>query len=642
MSAAESGLWLLMAVPAVTGAVLSLAGRSADRVAAVLSIAGGTLVLALSVFVAGTRPEVAVPFLAGSAFGLAVDPLSAVVLPATAAVTLLVLLFATVEITSSTARFHGLMLLFASAVSVTATATTLPTLLFAWEVMGATSYALIGFWWRDESRVAAGSTAFLTTRAADLGMYAAAAAALAGGAGLALADLADSSSGWQHVIAGGLLLAALGKAAQLPFSFWLSRAMAGPSSVSALLHSAAMVAMGGYLVLRIAPLLTATGWAATAAAWAGALTALLLGAVAVAQRDLKQLLAASTSAQLGFVVLAAGVYSVAGGTAHLVAHAATKALLFLVAGVWLAALGTKALAGLRGAARQWPLVGAAATAGLLSLAGVAPFALWATKDEILSGVRADSWALYVVAQAGAVLSAAYAGKALVLIWAADRSGARKHWDEEERGARRVHVRQKIPLVVLAAGATGLAALALPPLGHRLRSFLGAEAEPTSGAVELVVSALVALAVVAVVARRRVPETSWAAGWLGLEAAVDRAIVRPTAGLASRLARFDDLVLDRAVEGIARRARDAATWIAAFDDQRLDRAVEDIARGGSAAGDAAWRADVSGVDALVEGIARFVRRVGSAARLPQTGQLHDYYAQAVAVLGVSVLILVVVR
>src|SRR5690606_28302863 len=170
----------------------------------------------------------------------------------------------------------------------------------------------------------------------------------------------------------------------------LSRAMAGPSTVSALLHSAAMVAMGGYLLLRTHDLLAATGWADSAAAWAGAFTALALGVVALVQRDLKQLLAASTVAQLGFVVLAAGVGAVSGGAAHLVAHASVKALLFLAAGAWLTALGTEEFVKLRGAARPWPVTGVAATVSSLALAGVAPLSLWATKDAVLTATLESS------------------------------------------------------------------------------------------------------------------------------------------------------------------------------------------------------------------------------------------------------------
>ncbi|CAN5684770.1 hypothetical protein BH24ACT13_BH24ACT13_06960 [soil metagenome] len=641
-SADGVALWLLVAVPAVVGAVLCLAGRRVERVAVPVALATSGVELVLAVVVAIGQPTVSVPFVAGTPFGLAVDPLSALVVPTVAAVALLVLVFAAGDIDSSRARFFGLMLLFVAAVAVTATATTLPALLLAWEVMGATSYALIGFWWRDDSRVTAGATAFLTTRAADLGLYAAAAAALAGGAGLALADLPDAGPGWRHVLAAGVLVAALGKAAQLPFSFWLSRAMEGPSPVSALLHSAAMVAMGGYLLLRTAPLLEASGWAAPAAAWIGASTALLLGAVAVAQRDLKQLLAASTAAQLGFVVLAAGLTAVAGGAAHLVAHAATKALLFLAAGAWLSALGTKQLSALRGAARHWPLVGIAAVVGALSLAGVAPLSLWATKDEVLATAREQSLALYAVGLAAAALSAAYAGKVLLVVWRHAPPQVEDGWDDERRGTRHVGRWEQVPLVVLASGAALLGVLALPPVGDVVRRTLGEESAPTAGPVELGGSALLVIAVLAAVARWGVPQPRWAAGWLGLEAATHAIAVRPVLHLAESLARFDDRVLDRAVVGTAGVVAATAQRLAGVDDRRVDGAVTAVSRSGLAAGSAAARIDVRGVDGVVEALARQVRHLGGMARRPQTGQLHEYYLQAAAVLAVGVVLLLVVR
>ena len=609
-------LWLLAVLPAVVGAVLCLAGPGIERAAVPVSLATAAAGVVLAVVVALDRPAVSAPFVAGTAFGLAVDALSALVVPAVTIVTLLVLVFAAGDVRSSRARFHGLMLLSAAAVAVTATATTLPALLLGWEVMGATSYALIGFHWRDEPRVAAGATAFLTTRAADLGLYAAAAAALAGRQGLALDALPDARGGWLQVAAAGVLVAALGKAAQLPFSFWLSRAMAGPSPVSALLHSAAMVAMGGYLLLRTAPLLQASGWADSAAAWVGAVTALLLGAVAVAQRDLKQLLAASTAAQLGFVVLAAGCFAVAGGAAHLVAHAATKALLFLAAGAWLSALGTKRLTALRGAGRRWPVVGACAAAGALALAGVAPLSLWATKDAVLAAARERSPALYVVGLAAAALSAAYAGKVLVVVWQQAPARIEEEFDDERRGTRHVGVLEQAPLVVLAAGAALLGLLALPPVADVLRRALGAEDAPVAGVAEMAGSAALALLVLVAVWRWRLPEPGWAARWLGLEAAAHAVVVRPALRLAEVLARFDDRVLDRAVTAVA--------------------------RGGLAAGRAAARADAGGIDAAVEALARGVRRLGSLARRPQTGQLHQYYLQAAMVLAAAVVLLLVVR
>ena len=236
-------LWTVVGLPALTGALLAVARPTSRRVAwtLTLSVAGATLALAAAALLLGS--QVQVPFVLGTAFGLAVDPLAGTVLVTVAAVALLVLVFAAGDVDRAPGRFGGLMLLFVAAVAVTVTATTLPTLLLAWELMGATSYALIGFAWDEPGKPEAGAVAFLTTRVGDLGLYVAAGAALAGGAGLRLVDLADAPSPWRTVVAAGLVAAALGKAAQLPFSFWLSRAMEGPSPVSALLHSAAMVAM---------------------------------------------------------------------------------------------------------------------------------------------------------------------------------------------------------------------------------------------------------------------------------------------------------------------------------------------------------------------------------------------------------------
>ncbi|MFP5253523.1 MAG: proton-conducting transporter membrane subunit [Actinomycetes bacterium] len=639
----ETALWLLVLVPAVVGAGLALS--RVDRAAAAVSLSTASVAAVLSVVVAVERPRVSTPFMAGSDLALGVDALSALVAPTVAVVTLLVLVFSVGEIRESPGRFHGLMLLFSAGALLTATAETLPALLLAWELMGATSFALIGFWWRDDYRVSAGVTAFVTTRTADIGLYLAAGAALAGGAGLVLADLPAGSEGWRHVVAAGVLVAALGKAAQLPFSFWLSRAMEGPSPVSALLHSAAMVAMGGYLLLRTEPLLASTGWAAPAAAWAGGLTALLLGAVAVAQRDLKQLLAASTSAQLGFVVMGAGLGSVSGGAAHLVAHASTKALLFLAAGAWLTALGTKHLAGLGGVARRWPLVGGAATLAALSLAGVAPLALWATKDAVLAAALAESAWLYAVGLAAAALSAAYAGKILVVVWrrvpAGERAEVEGHRDEEQEGRRHIGGLERASLLPLSLGAVLLGLLALPPVGGTLARSVGEEPLHPTWA-EMAASAVVTLVVLALVWWRRAPEPRWAVAWLGLERATQVTAVRPTLALAEALARFDDRVLDRAVTGSAEAALTVARRAATFDDQVLDGTVEATSRASLRAAEGAARGDDRRLDGAVEAVAGWFRGLGALARRPQTGQLHQYYVQAVAVLAVGVLLLVTVR
>ncbi|HEX6500316.1 MAG TPA: proton-conducting transporter membrane subunit, partial [Micromonosporaceae bacterium] len=586
------------------------------RVAPAVGVLTASAVTGLAAVVAVTRPTVSVPFLPRGPLALSVDGLAALTALTVAAVSLLVLAYSTADIDSSQGRYFGLMLIFVAAVLVTVTAASLPALLMAWEVMGATSYALIAFHWRDEATVAAGTTAFVTTRLGDLGLYLAAGATLAVGVPSTYDRLPALPGPWRDVAAAGVLAAAFGKAAQLPFSFWLSRAMLGPSPVSALLHSAAMVAMGGYLLVRLHPLLAATGWAVDVAAWGGAATALALGVVAVAQDDLKQLLAASTCAQLGYVVLG-GALAPAGGAAHLVAHAATKSLLFLAAGAWLTALGTRRLSALRGAGRRYRLVGAVFAAGALALAGVPPLSLWATKDEVLAGARERSVGLYAVGLAGAVLSALYSGKALGIVLRPATDSAIRHggagYDTERAGTRRVRPAQVAPMVVLALGAVGLGVLVLPPLSAVLDAAVGGGPPPTAAEVALSGALAIGAVAVGVAVPGRLPAPRWALGWLGLGHAAHTVVVRPTLTVAHALARFDDAILDRAVTALPSATRRLATRLAAVDD--LD------------------------VDGLVRAVARGARRLGALARRPQTGLVHQYYAQAVALLGVAVLLLV---
>ncbi|AQZ63530.1 NADH-ubiquinone oxidoreductase chain L [[Actinomadura] parvosata subsp. kistnae] len=593
---------LLPALPVVAGGALLLVRRAAPAVA--LLVAAVTVVQA--VLAAVVRPALTFEVFTGYQAGLAVDGLSAVMVVTVAVIALAVLVFAAGEIHESEGRFFGLMLIFTGAMLLTVTATDLVLLLMAWEVMGAMSYALIGFRWRDPGRVRSGTLAFVTTRAGDLGLYLAAGGAVAGAHTLTLASLTTLNAPWLHLVTAGLVAAALGKSAQLPFSFWLSRAMAGPSPVSALLHSATMVAAGAYLLLRTAPVLAATGWAGPLVAWAGAATALLLGAVAVAQRDLKQLLAASTCAQLGFMVLAAGVPAVAGGTAQLVAHAAVKSLLFLGAGAWLSTLGTQRLAELRGAARRYPLVGVTFGIGALALAGLPPLSLWVTKDAVLAAV--DDPVLSVVSLAAGALAAAYAAKALITVWLPA---------PEQRDAAPLGLLERLPLPPLALLAASLGILGLPALFDAWARLLGAPG-PVPEAGELAWSGLLALAVVLLVIRARgaFGEIGVLTGWLRLEPLAVAAIWRPLTAAARALARFDDHVIDGAVRTVARAAKAAA---------RIARSPFE-----------------SGVDGLVRAAAGGVGRLGALARKPQTGQVHTYLAQATVAAAVLAIVIVLVR
>lgn len=615
---ATAALAALVLVPALVGVALLLAGRRADRLAAPVAVVTALVVAALALVAAVARSAASAPFLGvvpGGELALAVDGLSAVLVITVAVVAAAVIVFAIADLPPSSprARFLGYMLVFTAAMLLTVTARTIPTLLIAWEIMGATSYALIGFRWGVIGKMAAGTTAFVTTRAADVGLYVAAGAVLAGTGSLRLEDLAAASGPWRDVAAAGILLAALGKSAQLPFSAWLSAAMEGPSPVSALLHSATMVAAGGYLLIRTEPLLRATGWAAPTTAWIGALTALVLGAVAAAQTDLKQLLAASTAAQIGFVVLATGVGATSGGTAQLVTHAAVKAGLFVGAGAWLSALGTKQLVGLRGAARRYRVIGVAVTVGALALAGVPPLALWSTKEDVIAGVQGG--ALRVVAMIAAALSALYAGKILLVVLAP--VGANADLDTEQEGTRRVPPASMVVAAMLAVAAVVLGALALPRVTDALRSVIGGASVRSPSVGDLVLAGVITLVV------------------LGAVAAWPRAVTRLEGTSLARWAGLRTLLTPAPWLAIAR----AAAYV---DERLIDRAVMALATGTGRLAGRLGRVDVDFVDGAGLHIAAAARRAGTAMRRPQTGLLHQYYAQAVVGLALLFVVLISVR
>ncbi|MBQ1088855.1 proton-conducting transporter membrane subunit [Streptomyces sp. B93] len=641
-------LWTLIALPSVAGVLLALAGRPADRVAPAVAVTVAAAGLALACAAAVGRPAVEAPLLAGLPLGLRVDGLSALLVVTVAAVSLAVLAFAVWDIGpgESRGRFFGLMLLFSGAMLATVTAADLVTLLMAWEVMGALSWALIGYWWPDADRVRAANTAFLTTRTADLGLYLAAGAALAAGrpGSLALDRLDEAADPWLSLITAGVVVAALGKSAQLPFSFWLSRAMSGPSPVSALLHSATMVVAGAYLLLRLEPLLTASGWGGPAVAWTGAATAVLLGLVAVAQRDLKQLLAASSCAQIGFMVLAAGAHATAGGALQLMAHAAAKSLAFLAAGAWLALLGTKALPALRGAARRHRTAGVTFTVAALTLAGVPPLSLWAAKDVLLAAALEESPWLYAAGLAAAVVSAAYAVKALWFVWRPDEGPAGDRGGPTPLAA--------VPLAGLAVACAALTVPAFPPVRDALVRMVGYGAGTAPHTWELLASAALAVAASGAAwmwGARTVPVPharvrGWLRDWLSLEELARAVVVRPVLGLARALAAFDDRVLDRGAEAAAR----GVLRLARGTDRHVERGLLDAGVDGAAHGVVRLAARTDRhveqglADAAVEGIASAARGLGRWARRPQTGQLHQYLAQAVAALTVLAVVLVLVR
>ena len=274
---------------------------------------------------AGARYAAELPGLPGLPLRLLAEPLTAALATVVALVSALVLLYAVgyVGEERDKARFYAGMSFFSAAMQTLVLAGDWILLLASWELIGLSSYLLIGFWYGREGVRQAATRAFLYTRTADLGLYVGI-FVLITQTGTSEISATLEVGGAAATLAGLLLLmAAAGKSAQTPLQGWLQDAMVGPTPVSALLHSATLVAAGAILMIRVSPLLPQE--VLLAVGLVGGLTLIVAGLIAVSQRDLKRLLAASTSSQYGFMLLAVGAGSPVAALVHLVAHAAIKA-----------------------------------------------------------------------------------------------------------------------------------------------------------------------------------------------------------------------------------------------------------------------------------------------------------------------------
>jgi NADH-quinone oxidoreductase subunit L len=394
-------------------------------------------------------------------------------------------------------RFFAFISLFAAGMLLLVLADNLITLFVGWEVMGLCSYLLIGFWYGRERARRAAVKAFLVTRVGDVLMLLGLSLLYRSAGTLNLAEIfSDGNLGRMAADPAGVLglsaagLAALllfagtiGKSAQWPLHIWLPDAMEGPTPVSALIHAATMVSAGIYLLLRMAPLLSAAGAPVTqAVAFIGAFTALFASLVALTQHDIKRVLAWSTIAQLGYMAAAAGIGAYAAAGFHLAMHAFFKALLFLGAGsvihgVEHGALHTGAetdaqdMRNMGGLSRRMPFTFVVFLAGGLSLAGfpLLTAGFW-SKDGILAAAYAGSPAVFAVLGIAALLTAFYTARQITLVFlGGPRSEAAAAAAEPSRWMR-------VPLGFLALCAVGAGWLGIPKefpvLGGILPDWIG--------------------------------------------------------------------------------------------------------------------------------------------------------------------------
>ncbi|ABK98270.1 NADH-quinone oxidoreductase subunit L [Pelobacter propionicus] len=299
-------------------------------------------------------------------------------------------------------------------------------MLFAgWEGVGLASYLLIGFWYQDDEKSAAGMKAFIVNRVGDTGFVLAALLifsyshtldfqginAYFGTAGLPVSTM--------NLIGILLLIGACGKSAQIPLHVWLPDAMAGPTPVSALIHAATMVTAGVYLLSRMNGVLLQAPGAMQVVMWGGALTAFVGATMGLTQYNLKKVLAYSTMSQIGYMFMACGLGSFSAAMFHLYSHAFFKACLFLGAGAVLHALhGEEDMRKMGGLAKKMPLTFVTFLAGSLALCGVPPFAGFFSKDEILwsafASAHGGSTALWLVGAVAAGMTSFYMFRAIIM------------------------------------------------------------------------------------------------------------------------------------------------------------------------------------------------------------------------------------
>ncbi len=369
-----------------------------------------------------------------------------------------------------------------------------------WEGVGTCSYFLISFWHKRDSAATAGKKAFVTNRIGDWGFmlamflgfeavgsvsYDVLNGAAAGG------SLAESTA---TGIAMLLFVGAVGKSAQLPLYLRLPDAMEGPTPVSALIHAATMVTAGVFLLTRMNPMLAAASpWVLTTIAWVGAITALFAATVAVAQNDIKKVLAYSTVSQLGYMFLAIGSGAYVAAIFLMITHAFFKALLFLGSGSVIHGMHHEQDMRRMGALRSvMPITAATFIIGWLAIAGVPPFAGFWAKDEVLLFGLAKSPVLYAIGLVTAVFTAFYMTRQVIMVFfgeakwesLANEAEAPEGDEEHARGAHgefKPHESSPImlfPLVVLAGLAAVGGIIQLPSFGiipsglrHKLEDWL---------------------------------------------------------------------------------------------------------------------------------------------------------------------------
>jgi len=485
-------------LPFVSFLVIIVFTRNHRGLSAALAIGGvaGSLIGAIFLLVrhwsaAGPIHYAARWLIAGNIyipFGFLLDPVSLLMLSLVAVISFLVQVYSLGYMAGDPgfSRYYAFQSLFAWAMMTLSISSAMLQLYVFWELVGLSSYLLIGFWYEKFSATQAGKKAFVMTRLGDVSFFIGLLLVLLHIGNLEILEM-NSLEMAAHMPSGLLTLAALlifggivGKSAQFPLMTWLPDAMEGPTPVSALLHSATMVAAGVYLFARLFPFLSQSADAMSVFLAIGTISMLLASTMAMVSRDIKRVWAYSTISQLGFMIMGLAAGSLFAGSFHLTTHAGFKALLFLCSGIWVHLYETNdvyEISRRSGRRLKTPMVCLIIAAAALS--GLPPLSGFFSKEVILASLAGLSNPLWLAAGVLGVFLTAYYAFRPVFIILFPRQEVRE--EPGHHGARALYWAMGLPLLILSGVTLVLGFLETP-----LREFLleGKAAQPNGGLVWL--------------------------------------------------------------------------------------------------------------------------------------------------------------
>ena len=423
--------WLVLLLPLASAGVITLFTRRWQNISALISVAGVLGSFACSCLIFGKEaisavdlPWIDIHGIFRVPLGLVLDDLSKMMLLVVSGVGLLIHIYSLGYMRDDTgkSRYFAALSLFMFAMLGIVLSNNFVMLFIFWELVGFTSYVLIGHWFERPAAADAANKAFLTTRVGDFGFMIGILMVWAATGSVVFDDiipqLSKITSNPGYLTATALLIfcGAVGKSAQFPLHVWLPDAMEGPTPVSALIHAATMVAAGVYMLVRVAFIIQASPDALTVIAWIGTITAVMAALMATQQNDIKRILAYSTLSQLGYMIMAVGLASNEAAMFHLFTHAFFKALLFLAAGSVIVMLHHEQnIWKMGGLARRLSVTFVTFSAGALALIGCPPFSGFFSKDAILARAYGQSTSIFVIALFTAFLTAFYVLRLLVVV-----------------------------------------------------------------------------------------------------------------------------------------------------------------------------------------------------------------------------------